>query len=73
MLTSPLGSHMKQEWFEMLGWSDIGINREHRPGIQDGRYIPPEIFEDYRGEFSGTPLVLEQRGNREELPEWHLN
>ena len=63
----------KKEKAERLGWSDVGVARQHRPGFRDGRYISVDIFEDYLGEFTGIPLVLEQRGNRKEPEEWHLH
>lgn len=56
-----------------LGWSDIGISHEHRACVDDGRYIPSDVYEYSRGEQIGLPLVLEQRLNRNEQPVWHLH
>lgn len=41
--------------------------------VENGRYIPADVFEDYRGDIHGIPLALEQRGNREEFRQWHLH
>jgi hypothetical protein len=57
----------------MLGWSDIGISHQHNGFYQNGRYTPADIYENYKGELIGLHLVLDQRANRSELPEWHLH
>ena len=56
---------------EMLGWSDVGISHDHRGYVQDGRYVPADVFEDR--DVIGIHLVLAQRGNALESSEWHLH
>jgi hypothetical protein len=58
---------------EKLGWSDIGISHQHSGYVEEGRYIAADVYQDYRGEFFGLHLVLDQRGNRAENPVWHLH
>jgi hypothetical protein len=58
---------------EKLGWMDVGIIHEHGSYVQDGKYHPADVYEDYDGEFKGIYLVLEQRANSIETKEWHLN
>ena len=57
---------------EKIGLDKIGLIR-HGPEIRGERYIPADIFEDYDGEFTGVPLVLEQPGNSAEPARWHLH
>lgn len=56
-----------------LGWSDVGISHQHGPYAGEERYIPSDVFDSHVGDFDGLHLVLEQRTNRCELAEWHLN
>ena len=56
-----------------LGWSDVGISHEHRACVDDGRYIPADVYEYSRGEQIGFSLVLEQRLNGDEQRVWHLH
>lgn len=56
-----------------LGWEDIGISHEHRGWVQDGRYIPSDIYQSHSGGIIGLHLVLDQRSNRDEPKEWHLH
>lgn len=62
-----------REKAEKLGWMDIGISHEHSGYCQNGRYIPADHFEPYKGDAIGIHPVLEQRGNRDEQSEWHLH
>src|SRR5215475_12618397 len=48
---------------EKLEWMDVGISHHHSGCMEKGEYIPADIYQDYRGEFSGVHLVLDQRGN----------
>jgi len=66
----PLASRKEAE---RLGWMEIGIMRDHHQYIDDGRYVPADIYELAEGSVSAVPLVLEQRGNTESLEEWHLH
>ena len=63
----------KKSECEKLGWTDIGLIYEHRACVENGRYIPADVFRRYDLEFAGIPLVLEQDGNREEASQWHLH
>jgi len=58
---------------EKLGWMDVGISYHHSGCVEEGKYISADVYQDYRGEFSGLHLVLEQRGNSAENSEWHLH
>ena len=63
----------KKEKAEKLGWMEVGISHEHGSYVQDGKYHPADIYEDYDGDFLGIHLVLEQRSNTNENNEWHLH
>ncbi len=63
----------KKQKTEELEWMDVGISRSHSPWVQDGRYIPADVFTIHGIESTGVPLVLEQQGNREVPNEWHLH
>ena len=39
---------------------DVGISHNHSGWIDEGKYIPAEVYRDYRGEFEGVHLVLDQ-------------
>jgi hypothetical protein len=54
-----------------LGWEDVGIGHSHSAYVQGDSFIPCDVY-DGAG-FTGLHLVLEQRGNRQEPPEWHLH
>jgi hypothetical protein len=56
---------------EKLGWSDVGISHDHSGYVDEGRYVPADIFEDR--DIVGINLVLAQRGNALEPSEWHLH
>lgn len=58
---------------EKLGWMDVGLRHTHRGGIEDGHYIPADIFTGYGLDLNAVALVLAQDGNGEDLPEWHLH
>lgn len=62
-----------KEETEKLGWTDIGIAHDHGPYIDSGRYIQSDVYEEYSGRLTGIHLVLSQRGNSEENPQWHLH
>ncbi len=63
----------KKDKAEKLGWMDVGISYEHSAYVQDGRYMPSDLYEDYQGEFTGIHLLLVQRGNSDEHNVWHLH
>ena len=52
---------------------DVGIIHSHSGYVEDGQYIPADIYKDYDGKFSGMRLAIEQRGNNAEHSEWHLH
>ncbi|WP_163574070.1 hypothetical protein [Halomonas faecis] len=56
-----------------LGWMDVGISHEHSGWVEDGEYIPAEVYRDYSGEFEGVHLVLEQRTYDDSPNIWHIN
>ena len=56
-----------------LGWSNVGISHEHRACVDDGRYIPSDVYEYSQGEQIGFSLVLEQRLTGAEQRVWHLH
>lgn len=58
---------------EKLGWTDVGINHQHFGCVEEGKYKPADIYQDYQSEFSGLHLVLDQRGNSVDKSEWHLH
>jgi len=58
---------------EKLGWMDVGIRHQHSGYFEECKYIAADVYQDYRGEFSGLHLVLNQRGNSVEKSEWHLH
>lgn len=58
---------------EKLGWMDVGIIHEHGSYVQEDKYHPSDVYEDYDGQFMGIYLVLDQRANSIETKEWHLN
>src|SRR5690606_30392359 len=56
-----------------LGWMDIGISHEHSGWVEDGVYIPAEVYKDHGEDFEGIHLVLEQRTHDDSPNIWHLN
>ena len=56
-----------------LGWDAIGIRRNHAGRVDDGRYVPADVYEDVQRRFLGVHLVLDQRGGGAEPSEWHLH
>ena len=58
---------------DKLGWMDVGISHNHCGWVEHKKYIPCDVYQDYGGKFSGVHLVLDQRGNSLEQPEWHLH
>ena len=47
-----------QSW--ITGWMDIGLIHKHTGGIQDGRYVPADVFDGYGLKLDAVALVLEQ-------------
>ncbi len=56
-----------------LGWMDIGIMHQHSGYLDNGVYIPADIYKDYNNEFDGIHLVLDQMSYDESPNVWHLN
>lgn len=63
----------KVEEAKKLGWMDIGISHNHSGWVEDGKYIPAEVYRDYGGEFEGVHLVLDQMSQDDGPNVWHLN
>ncbi|MBF8999895.1 hypothetical protein [Vibrio nitrifigilis] len=63
----------KVEEAKKLGWMDIGISHNHSGWVDDGKYIPAEVYQDYGGEFEGVHLVLDQMSQDDGPNVWHLN
>lgn len=62
-----------EEDAKKLEWMDIGIGHQHAGGIEDGAYIPADIYIDYKSKFEGVHLVLDQYSDGEETNVWHLH
>jgi hypothetical protein len=58
---------------ETLGWMDVGLAHSHCGGIEEGRYVPADVFHGYGLGLNAVALALEQRGNADDSPEWHLH
>ena len=56
-----------------LDWMDIGISHQHCGYVEDGIYIPADVYKDYRGNFQAAHLVLEQNSHDDSPHTWHLN
>jgi len=39
-----------------LGWSDVGINNEHRACVDDGCYMPTDVYE-YKRSLRTVPVL----------------
>lgn len=58
---------------EKLGWMDVGVSQQHSGGVENGKYVPADIYQHYTWKFPGLHLVLHQYLNSAEYPEWHLH
>ena len=56
-----------------LSWDDIGISDNHAGCVDNGMYVPADVYVDFHGRFAGVHLVLDQRGGKSERSEWHLH
>ena len=56
-----------------LSWDAIGIRHNHAGCVDNGRYVPADVYEDFQERFEGIHLVLDQRGGGAERSEWHLH
>ena len=56
-----------------LSWDAIGISHNHAGCVDNGRYVPADVYEDFQGRFVGVHLVLDQLGSGAERSEWHLH
>ena len=56
-----------------LSWNDIGFVHNHAGCVDNGRYFPADVYEDFDGRFTGVHLVLDQSGGAAERSEWHLH
>ena len=58
---------------ETLGWCDIGLRQGHAGGVDEGRYVPADVYDGWNLQLSAIALALAQDGNSEDPPEWHLH
>ncbi len=58
---------------ETLRWPDVGTARSHSSYVEEGQYVPADVFVMGTEALPAVPLVLEQRGNRENPNQWHLH
>lgn len=58
---------------EELGWSEIGLSHEHSGYMEEGAYIPCDVYSHYNGNLTGIHLVLDQPGTALDPEEWHLH
>jgi hypothetical protein len=58
---------------DTLGWTDIGLRRTHKGGIQDRCYVAADVVDGYELKLGAVALVLEQEGNADDPTEWHLH
>ena len=56
-----------------LGWDSIGFGHDQSGYVEDGRYVPSDVYEPYQHGFTGLRLALHQRGGAGEKAEWHLH
>jgi hypothetical protein len=56
---------------EKLSWMDLDRSRDHKGVVQEGHYIPSDIFKE--SSIQAIELVLDQSGNTEETRVWHLH
>ena len=56
-----------------LSWGAVGIRGNHAGCVDNGRYVPADVYEDFEGKFTGVHLVLKQWGGGAERSEWHLH
>lgn len=56
-----------------LEWMDIGISHQHSGGVEDGNYIPADIYVDYQSKFEGIHLALDQYSDSKDPKTWHLH
>lgn len=56
-----------------LEWQDIGIRLDHFGFVENGNYIPADIYQGYDTTPSGIHFVLDQFLNGTENNEWHLH
>lgn len=63
----------KIEDAKSLGWIDIRMIDQHCGYVEDGIYIPADVYKNYRSELLGIHLVLEQALHDGSPHTWHLN
>lgn len=60
-----------REHVKAVGWSDLGISRTYSGGIDDGEYIPADVFKSWtKEEFKGIYLVMVEERRGEVEREW---
>lgn len=63
----------KVEEAKKLGWTDIGISYNHSGWVDNGKYIPAEVYKNHSTKFEGVHLVLDQISQDDGPSIWHLN
>lgn len=58
---------------ERLGWMDIGISRNHRPYVENNRYVPADVYLAHGGTELGVNLVMESSVSGPEPNEWIIH
>ena len=56
-----------------LSWHAIGTRHNHAGFVDNGRYVPADVYEDRQGRFAGVRLVLNQLDVGAEGSKWHLH
>ncbi|HHL3492250.1 TPA: hypothetical protein ACQ53F_001072 [Legionella pneumophila] len=56
-----------------IDWEQIGSGHQHSGWVNDGQYIPAEVFSGHDDNVQGIHLVLEQYSQDESPNIWHLN
>ena len=56
-----------------LSLDAIGFRHNHAGVVDNGRYVPADVYEDLEGRFAGVHLVLDQRRGGAKPSEWHLH
>jgi hypothetical protein len=58
---------------EKIDWNEIGLRASNPGYVEDGEYLPSNVYRNTSETVIAEHLVLERRGNSAECSEWHLN
>lgn len=56
-----------------VSWSSLSLMNDQAPYVQDGRYVPADVYGGDSDSLRGTYLVLSQQGNALESGEWIIH